>query len=260
VVTLLTVLSIGVISSFATESFFPYATEVVSYEPGEGAGEYTNSSTVLGKPTVTNPDPWWGDTDVTMFNPPWMKDQIVSVGAGGHLVVKFNHPVIDNPTNKHCYGIDLLIFGNSFFVIDWDPQSTTYMQVISILEEPANVEVSQDGITWYSVTPKADSLFPTQAHTDSGPFGASPRGITESNFCKPVNPNITIPYEKYYTDFYADMLALYDGSGGGTGVDISETGLPWIRYVRVSLPADAGYAAEIDAFSDVVAGVPSPPA
>ena len=44
---------------------------------------------------------------------------------------------------------------------------------------------------------------------------------------------------------------MYDGSGGGTGVDISETGLEWIQYVKIYQEEGDWWSAEIDALSDV---------
>jgi hypothetical protein len=50
---------------------------------------------------------------------------------------------------------------------------------------------------------------------------------------------------------YTEILALYGGSGGGTGIDISVTGLSWIQYVKVYQDVTDTWSAEIDAFADV---------
>jgi hypothetical protein len=49
---------------------------------------------------------------------------------------------------------------------------------------------------------------------------------------------------------------VYNGSGGGTGVDISGTGLDWIQYVKIYQDAGDTWSAEVDAFADVA--VPEP--
>ncbi|RKY23709.1 MAG: hypothetical protein DRP62_05395, partial [Planctomycetota bacterium] len=51
---------------------------------------------------------------------------------------------------------------------------------------------------------------------------------------------------------YSELLTLYNGSGGGTGVDFSSTGLDWIQYVKVYQNSTDTWSAEIDAFADVV--------
>ena len=54
----------------------------------------------------------------------------------------------------------------------------------------------------------------------------------------------------------ADAIAAYDGSGGGTGFDLDESGYDWIQYIKVEGTSDFS-GGEIDAFSDVAA-VPVP--
>ena len=50
---------------------------------------------------------------------------------------------------------------------------------------------------------------------------------------------------------FADLVALYDGSGGGVGIDISGTGLTTARYVRIDNTGSAAF--NIDAVSVVPA-------
>jgi len=220
-----------------------YATEVVSYQAGSNAASgYTDPSAALGEPSRQTAGWPTGNTDVTMFNAPWQPDQLVSIGAGGHLIVKFDHPVVDNPPDVN-WGIDLLIFGNAFFTDSNYPNGVAG----GIYAEPGKIAVSQDGTNWYEIpNVTADNLFPTQGFTDtSGPYAAD--GTTLSDFTKPVNPDID-----WYGKTYAELLALYDGSGGGTGVDISCTGLEWIQYVKVYQDPGDSHSTEIDAFADVV--------
>ncbi|MFM7808605.1 MAG: hypothetical protein ACKPEA_11880, partial [Planctomycetota bacterium] len=53
---------------------------------------------------------------------------------------------------------------------------------------------------------------------------------------------------------YAEVVALYDGSAGGVGVDLASVGLASARFVRISHPAGAIGSPEVDA----VAVVPPP--
>lgn len=216
----------------------PYAAAVVSYDAGTGAAAgYDDPNTVIGPPErFTGEGVWPGD--VTLFNPPWGTDEIVSIGEGGSLVVEFDHQVTDDAANP--YGVDLLVFGNTGFVDAGGAASGLFGS------GPGGVRVSQDNALWHDLPGvEVDSLWPTQGYTDSsGPYAAD--GTTPSDATKPVNPSL-----EWVGKTFADLLAAYDGSAGGTGIDIGPTGLPWIRYVEISVPAGAGQAAEIDALADV---------
>jgi hypothetical protein len=216
----------------------PYATAVVSYDAGTGAvAGYDDPDTVLGPPErFTGEGVWPGD--VTLFNPPWGTDEIVSIGEGGSLVVEFDHDVTDDPANP--YGVDLLVFGNTGFIDSGGTAGGLFGN------GPGAVRVSQDNVTWHPLAGVVvDDVWPTQGYTDSsGPYAAD--GTTPSDATKPVDPSLD-----WNGKTYAELLAAYDGSAGGTGIDISPTGLPWIRYVEIRVPAGAGSAAEIDALADV---------
>ena len=78
---------------------------------------------------------------VSVFNGPWGTDEIVSIGAGGQLVLKFNTPVTDDPNNS--YGIDLLVFGNAIFIDENWPNGECGSPP-SLLGEGGLIEVSAD--------------------------------------------------------------------------------------------------------------------
>src|SRR5262249_17490178 len=77
-----------------------------------------------------------------------------------------------------------------------------------------------------------------------------------SNFLRPVNPSLTL------ADFnglsYAQSLALYDGSGGGTPIDIGPTGLASVSLVRISLPDDGNPGTSLRGEIHAFASVPEP--
>lgn len=230
----------------------PWATQVVSYDAGTNPepGYASDASVALGLPErTTGEDTPFGPfpSNVTMFNSPYGLDEIVSIGAGGHLTLQLGEPAVDDP--GHLYGADLIVFGNMFFnTDDFDNGHITGMA-----PNPAAIEVSSDNVNWFSVTPTADGLFPTQGYLDSGIFGTdalgAPDGTIPADYFKPMDPSLA------YADFdglsYAEALALYDGSGGGTAIDIGETGLNSVSYIRFSVPAGAGYNSEIDAVTVV---------
>lgn len=223
----------------------PWADAVIHYNAGTNpqVGYTSDANVVVGSPErVTGENtpfpPFPGS--VTMFSTPYGFDEIISIGAGGELIVRFNEPVIDRP------GTDMLIFGNAFFALD-----SSFSLVDGIASEPGTVEVSIDGIDWRPSSGFADGLFPTQGFLDTDMFGSN-IGTVPTDFLKPVNPALTI------NDFvgltYTQAMALYDGSGGGANIDIAGSGLASFQYVRVSVPAGALHSTEIDAF----AAIPEP--
>ena len=232
----------------------PYATEVISYTPGtaHGVGNpgpyQTDATQALGMPTRNTGDPPW-DSQVGVFYPAWQSDELVIVGEGGQLVVKFDHQVEDDPLNT--YGVDLLVFGNACYSLD--PNLPDYHTTGDIFEEPGNIAVSQDSTIWYDVVPEGDTAFPTLSYVDTVYNGwGNYDGTIETDFTKPVDPTFDATGMSE-----AQINAAYAGSGGGTGIDISETGLSWIQYVKVYQPAGDTWSTEIDAFADV-APVPEP--
>jgi hypothetical protein len=230
----------------------PFADEVISYISGTGISTgFDDPLNALGMPALNNgTSVFMGETfdngDVTPFNGAFLTDQLVQVGTGGELVVRFDAPVVDDPGNP--FGIDLLVFGNAFF---FDPVNFAPV-ALDIFADDGQISVSQDGDLWSDITSVfSDAVFPTSAYLDTpGPFASG--GSTLSDFTLPVDPG-----SAWLGADFDEILALYSGSGGGAGVDLAETGLGWIQYVRVT--ARDGVTTEIDAFADVAA-VPEPSA
>ncbi|HXZ86736.1 MAG TPA: hypothetical protein VEI82_14735 [Myxococcota bacterium] len=223
-----------------------FATEVISYTPGTNVQPgYTDPNVALGPPgRVTGTGPF--DGDVTPFNAPYQASDVVSIGAGGSLTVRFDHQISDDPS--HPYGIDLLVFGNAFLGIDFD----TGIADGTIFAEPGQIAVSQDGVHWVGVPGVfADSLFPTLGFQNTpGPF--APGGTIPTRYTQAVNPALSAA--SFAGLDIAGVSALYAGSGGGAGIDLGALGLPWIQYVRVFQPAGDAFSTEVDAF----AAVPEP--
>jgi len=225
-----------------------YAARVISYNPGAGfAAGFTNTESVLGEPSRIN-----DFEDLTEpFNPPYGKSQILSVGEGGSVVIKFGKPIFNAPNRP--FGLDFIIYGNTGFIVtnDFDPETFQWIgtpatdgSTFGHNTGATRVSVSADGRTFFVLdtnhAPVADGLFPTDG---SGQFGV------------PVDPALTAG------DFggatAAGIRALYAGSGGGTGYNIGwartnrgrPPHLPFIRFVRVEVLSGK---VEIDAFAAVV--------
>jgi hypothetical protein len=213
-----------------------YAGSVVSYTSGSGVNpSYTDPTRALGSPTV---DIGYQNTDP--FNPPFQPTDIVSVGAGGSLTLAFNAPILNDPA--HPFGLDFNIFGNSGFVENFTT-GTTDGSLLGNNTGVTRVWVSADNLTYYQLdparAPTVDGLFPTDA---------------AGSFSQPVNPALTS--SSFAGLDLGGIRSLYNGSGGGTGYDISwaeDSGghgvsLPSISFVRVDVLSGKS---EIDAISAV---------
>jgi hypothetical protein len=238
---------VSVFVSFAARGQF--ASAVVSYVPGAGVSRgFTNAAAALGEPSRITPGTYGGP--VSPFDPPYLPDELVSIGAGGSLTVSFDKPVHNHPKNR--YGIDFIIFGDSGFIItnaidpntfEWIGSPATDGSLLGNNPGTNRVSVSRDGITFYelnpALAPRVDNLLPTDGSGD---------------FHTPADPSLQ------QTDFVGlnleDIRALYNGSCGGAGFDISwaqdSNGKPvrlsTINYVRVEI---VNGKAEVDGIAAV---------
>lgn len=214
------------------------ASVVVAYQPGLGAGiSYQNPDAALGPPTQVNTssaDPGV----VSPFRPAFQPSSVVSVGRGGFLVLAFDEPVHDSA--RHPHGVDLIVYGNSMFSDLSYPGGVAGL----LFSEGGVIEVSADGERWLAVPGDADGGLPTMAYLDAGPYQLSP-GKEPCDPAWPVDPSVTAD-DAIGLD-YPTLQALYEGGAGGTRVDLAPTGLPWIRFVRISVPAGAMSVPEVDA-------------
>jgi hypothetical protein len=224
-----------------------FADAVVSYDPGVGfVTGYTDPSVALGEPSRINP---FGEpTDA--FDPPYGTNQIVSLGAGGSLIVEFKTPILNHPNN--LYGLDFTIFGNAGFIITNDFDFTTFEWIGTPATDGSlfaqstgatRVSVSRDGNSYFTLNSPdvrpVDNLFPCDAA--GGVHIPVPPTVTQGDFAGATLETIR---------------ALYNGSAGGTSFDISwaqdqwgnSVFLPEIRFVRIEVLSGK---AEVDAIATV---------
>ncbi|MEN6355545.1 MAG: PEP-CTERM sorting domain-containing protein [Armatimonadota bacterium] len=264
--TITTLFTAGLMAlSAAAFAFSPYATTLIGYSSDlTGSSLYNDPNAVIGQPSTWFKNTW-GDTSnhrVKLVEPaynvgPSGEKLITTLNTGQWMEVKFDHQVMDDPLNP--YGIDFLVFGNSFFVGSGTVSDTTNMNTYkltngSIFAENMKVSVSQDGTDWYTYNngPYADAMFPTNAYLWDSANACWTN--TQADFTKPVNPSLTSADFAGKTG--AQAIALFDGSAGGTGFDLAESGFGWIQYIKVE--GVSGFSGgEIDGFSDVAA-VPEP--
>lgn len=173
---------------------------------------------------------------------------LVGLGQNGHITVEFTPPIRDDARN--WYGLDFIVFGNAFMAVNQPITWQANLDLVSVLSgpdwvEPMAVSVSPDGLQWYTyaVTPRsgADGYWPTAAFQWNS---ASSSLGTPSRWDKPVHPAILRPQQNGMS--VAQVIAAFQGSGGGTAFDLAETGFRFVRFIRIS-----GTGGEIDALSRV---------
>ena len=222
----------------------PWADSVISFDEGVGGSPgYNSPATAIGEPTrLTGEGSWPGV--VSPFNPPWLAEEIVSIGSSGSLVVAFDEPVVNDPANP--WGVDLIVFGNTGCIDNSYPDGI----VGGLFSDDGGViEVSADGKQWVAITATlADGLWPTRGYIDSQPYD-SVGGIQPSDFTMPVDPRLTLSDVMGLNN--DEFMEYYRTSGGGTPIDLAETGLDEISFVRISVSSTSKLSVEIDGMSDV---------
>jgi len=255
-----------------------FAGEVISYNAGLGAGYYILPASALGRPRE--------DTDylgalrpIVPVYPQWLHGDIVTIGVGGSLTLKFNHKVADDENNP--YGYDFIIFGNSMTAliggIDWqygDPQQAILLNGL-VNSEIGLVSVSQEGCVWFTFEqgPYADTFAPTLGRVYE-PNDPNQSYVGWNNLwwgqltdpTLPLDPNVR--GEDFAGKSLAELCLSYGKSAGGTAFDLKslssedynaletdpQTGKKWIQYIIIectSTNPSAGVLPEIDAVSDV---------
>ncbi len=139
----------------------PYAAEVVSFEPGDGAGYGAERfpDIVLGPPEGRG----------TMSG----SLEVLTLGYQGEIVLGFGDRVIENGD-----GPDFIVFENAFYA-GGDPEA--------VFAELGEVSVSVDGEEWH--------VFPCRHDADGPPFdgcaGWTPTEVFDPWEVYPLDPEVT---------------------------------------------------------------------
>jgi len=176
-----------------------YADTLLGYEVKGRPGSYMNPVLVLGPPRGGGLDR--GSTHVVSLGDRTGPSGASGPGPGGTLTLGFSGKlVVDGP------GPDIVVFENAFQVAGGGRFC-----------EAALVQVSQDGLTWYT--------FPWAVNESYGVN--DPRRYSGLAGVEPVLARFD-PEDPLYPPIRANDLA-----AGGDRFDLASLGLKWIRYVRI---------------------------
>jgi hypothetical protein len=238
-----------------------FAVQVISTNSIDPTSPYNNPAAVLNRPTLNFVDSvdFYPDivTDrVSVIDDPFNvtldgNDVITKIQTGGQITVKLGRKVYHDRNNP--FGTDLIVYGNSFFtsisgatelISDATDLSTVELTGSSVAGHATIISVSEDDTNWYSYD-TVSSLFPDEAYRwdDTNSSWTD----EEMNPNKPVNPYIYT--NNFAGETVAGALDQFVGAAGGTGYNLAASGLPWIRYVRIT--PGAGTYTVIDAIAAV---------
>jgi hypothetical protein len=216
-----------------------FATEYTSYVPGDMVEEYRSPSVALGKPS---PQMSW-DYVLTPFNAHWEGSQIVGIGGGGSLTLRFPAPV---PTNGYTIGVHA---GVGLIDTSWPIGQNDTPAAYYNASRSAEVRVSENGQDWQSLGLVVFNI-PTNYYSAgiTLPGSQTTPGTVEADFFKPFTGSLS--------DFdgkdWAGTLEVLDGSAGGRWLDLSGTGLPAVNYIQFNVGQDQVM------YVDAVAAIPEP--
>jgi hypothetical protein len=213
-----------------------FANQVISYDPGStpAFGGYTTPATALGSPERVTGEIFSFPSDVTVFNPAFGTDEIVSIGEGGHITLKLSNYVLAD-----ALAPEIGVFSNAGVIdIDW-PNGQIGTPAATFGDSSAEVAVSFDGIVWASLGLVNFNL-PAQGFSD-------PAGTVPTNYQQPFTAVLSdfdgLPYNDAVNPDVFDLLA---GSGGGNWLDISSTSLSQVGYIRFSMADDSNAATSLN--------------
>ncbi|HEY1786611.1 MAG TPA: hypothetical protein VGJ73_00580 [Verrucomicrobiae bacterium] len=233
-----------------------FAVQIISSNNLDSSAPYNDPTAVLGPPALNFFDPFDGDvTDrVSIIDPPFNvtpsgSNTLAVIENGGQITVQMGRKIYADA--HHPYGVDLIVYGNSFFdgisgasgtISDDTDLSAVTLTSSATFGHPAVVSVSQDNTNWFTFT-NVQTVFPDEAYRWDD-TNASWTG-EEMNPTKPLNPYIYT--NKFAGQTVATALDQFTGASGGNGYSLQKLGLPWIQYIRIQ-PATGTYAV-IDAIA-----------
>ncbi len=211
---------------------------------------YNNPTAATGLPTARQsvesvPDGDGGftvfadDSVITPFNAPYNPEHVVGINAGGSLTLELSEAVAGNGALivHSAVGLGFNFSTGTATGVTYTDDRVARVRVADTLGEwrDLGLIVFDDATNYY-----ADA---------SDPF-ASDDGAQVADFTK--------KFDQTPADFagksFEQTLAIYDGSAGGTWIDLGPSGLSDVLYVEFSLASDSPYLMYVDS----VVAVPEP--
>ncbi len=192
-------------------SYKPFIDEVISYNPLDPANAFGSENLpniVLGPPQGYGE--WMGSGNVVSLHAKINDDEGASAPYGGTITVRFTDNIVVNGS-----GVDFTIFENAFKV---------YGKTDSYWIEPAVVDVSMDGVTYYrfpfDFVPHydAEELDLSNPYSYAQGFVGVRPVLSNNGSPDPTNPAVS--------------------GGDSFDLDSISASLTWIQYIRITSTGD----------------------
>lgn len=197
-----------------------FADQVVSYVSGTGVGSFTDPTSALGKPGGNI-----GSGTFNPFSPNFATTELARVGFGGELTLSLSNYV----TVDYTPGVREIGIWENVGLVAGTGGATNPATVFGA--DSAVISVSADGINWFSLNSGQPILF-----TLPGNYYANATATNDPPPASPVLADFGKPFTGSLSDFdgksFSDVLATLNGSAGGTWLDLDETGLSQVGYIR----------------------------
>lgn len=211
-----------------------FADQVLGYTPGAGVGAYTDPNSALGKPGGNI-----GAGTFNPFNPNFATTELARIGFGGEITLRLSNYVQVMPGVREIgiwENVGLVASGGGA----QNPATTFGL-------DSAVVSVSEDGVHWFSLNNGNPIVFDLP-----GNYYANATAVNAPPPASPVFADFGLPFTGTLADFngqsFAGVLATFGGSAGGTWLDLDETGLSQVGYIRFNGVAE-GQTLEINGVS-----------
>ncbi len=259
-----------------------FVSEVTSYTTGDifiaDDTSFADTSAAIGSPAPTIGSGVY-ETILNPFNPPFENTNLVAIGRGGSITMRFGQAVPVNGETKvgifTAVGLWDVDYPNGAY--DVYARSFAYQEYLA--ERTAIVEVGDSAGNFVSLG-RITFDDPTNyyANSTSGSQFPAPADPVVADFSKPFEASQEAADQKYFHGLdYAGGLALLDGSAGGTWIPVPESiGLSEIAQVRLSdtmwrldtgdleesrtgiYPPPYQYTKPADLFIDAAVAIPEP--
>lgn len=197
-----------------------FADQVVSYVSGSSVGSFTDPTAALGKPGGNI-----GSGTFNPFSPNFATTELARVGFGGELTLRLSNYV----NVDYTPGVREIGIWENVGLVASSGGATNPATVFG--QDSAVVSVSADGTNWFSLNGGQPILF-----TLPGNYYANATAINDPPPANPVLADFSQPFTGTLADFdgesFSGVLATLNGSAGGTWLDLDETGLTQVGYIR----------------------------